>query len=130
MKRMGIDFGTKKIGIALTDDGGMMAFPHAVVPNNTAFIKYVEALVAERGVGEIVIGHSLTNAGTANPVQAQVEEFITDVTLHIGIPVHLEPEQYTSQQAKHLQGKHQLIDASAAALILDSFITKERNKKT
>ena len=128
MKRMGIDYGSKKVGIALTDDGGTMAFPHAVVPNDTQFFSYVEKLVAERRVREIVIGHSLDNQGVPNKIHAAVEEFITDVTLHIGIPVHLEPEQYSTQQAKHLQGMSPMVDASAAALILESFITKQKNK--
>jgi putative Holliday junction resolvase len=125
---MGIDYGSKKIGIALTDDSGVMAFPHAVVPNDAQFLSYVEKLVSERGVAEIVIGHSLNNDGTPNKIHAAVEAFITDVTLHIGIPVHLEPEQYSTQQATQLQGKTDLVDASAAALILDSFITKQKNK--
>lgn len=129
MKRLGIDFGTKKIGIALTDDSGVMAFPHAVVPNDDKFVSYVETLVSEREITEIVIGHSLDNDGKDNPVHALVTEFITDLTLAIGIPVHLEPEQYSSQQATHLQGKNKQIDASAAAIILDSFITKQKLNK-
>ena len=125
MKRMGIDYGSKKIGIALTDDAGRMAFPHEVVPNDQQFLSYVERLVVERGVAEIVIGHSLNNQGAPNAIHAAVESFITDVTLQIGIPVHLEPEQYSSQAASQVQGKTDLIDASAAALILDSFIVKQ-----
>ncbi len=128
MKRMGIDFGSKKIGVALSDDGGVMAFPHAVVPNDGSFLQYVEKLVAERGVKEIVIGHSLNNDGEPNKIHAAVEEFMMDVTLALGIPVHLEPEQYSSQQAMQEQGRNSMLDASAAALILDSFITKNKSK--
>ena len=128
MKRMGIDFGSKKIGIAITDDSGTMAFPHKVVPNNEQFLKYVESLVGERGIKEIVIGHSLDNDGKPNKIHTAVEEFMMDITLALGIPVHLEPEQYSTQQAKHLQGKNAMTDASAAALILDSFITKHKSK--
>ncbi len=126
MKRMGIDFGSKKIGVALTDDSGVMAFPHEVVPNDEHFMTYVKKLVAERGVGEIVIGHSLDNQGRPNKIHEAVEEFITDVTLHIGIPVHLEPEQYSTKQAAQIQGQSAQTDAAAAALILDSFITKQK----
>jgi putative Holliday junction resolvase len=127
MKRMGIDFGSKKIGIAFTDDAGIMAFPHAVIPNDANFFKIIEKLVAERGVEEIVIGHSLDNNGKPNQIHAAVEEFITDVTLLIGIPVYLEPEQYSTQQAARVTGKNAQTDAAAAALILESFITKEKN---
>jgi putative holliday junction resolvase len=126
MKRIGIDYGSKKIGIALTDDSGTMAFPHQVVPNDDQFFSYIEDLVSERGVGEMVIGHSLNNQGTENLIHAAVEAFMLEVTLHIGIPVHLEPEQYSTQQAAQLQGRSDLTDASAAALILDSFITKQK----
>jgi putative Holliday junction resolvase len=126
MKRLGIDFGSKKIGLALTDDAGRMAFPHAVVPNDDKFISYLESLVAERGVREIIIGYSLNNQGEPNSIHSAVEELMTNITLHLGIPVHLEPEQYSSRQAAQLQGKHARLDASAAALILDSFITKQK----
>lgn len=126
MKRLGIDFGSKKIGVAITDDAGQIAFPHEVVPNDDAFLEYVKNLVEERGIKEIVIGHSLNNKGEENKIHSAVEEFITDVTLQIGIPVHLEPEQYSTQQATQTQGRNELTDASAAALILDSFITKNK----
>jgi RNase H-fold protein (predicted Holliday junction resolvase) len=53
---------------------------------------------------------------------------MVDITLSLGIPVHLEPEQYSTQQAKHIQGKTSMTDAAAAALILDSFIIKHKNK--
>lgn len=126
MKRLGIDFGSKKIGIALTDDGGSMAFPHEVVPNDKNFLNYIERLVSERGVEEIVIGHSLNNQGKPNKIHAAAEEFVTDITLSIGIPVHFQPEQYSTQQAIHTQGRTAQTDAAAAAIILDSYITKQK----
>lgn len=124
---MGIDFGSKKIGIALTDDAGNMAFPHEVVPNDARFFSTIEQLVTERKVAEIVVGQSLDNQGNANAIQTAINDFITEVTLHIGIPVHLEPEQYSTQQAARITGKNEKTDAAAAALILESFIAKERN---
>lgn len=121
---MGIDFGTKKIGIALTDESGRMAFPHGVIPNDKNKNSYIESLIKERGVGEIVIGYSLDNEGKPNAVHKAVEEFMMDMTLAVGIPIHLEPEQYSTQQASRIQGKSKMTDASAAAIILDSYITK------
>ena len=43
MKRLGIDYGTKKIGLAISSDNGSMAFPPAVVPNNDQFMSYLKA---------------------------------------------------------------------------------------
>ena len=124
---MGIDYGTKRVGIALTDDKGMMAFPHKVLPNDGALLKSLEAIVQKEHVEHIVLGHSLDRAGKPNTLHTAVEDFVQDLTLHIGLPVDLEPEQYTTQEAIRLQGRNENTDASAATIILNSYLTK--NKK-
>lgn len=127
MRKLGIDFGTKKVGLALTDESGMMAFPHLVIPNDAQLLNAIEVLIAEKEVVEIVIGHSLNLDGTPNPVHADIESFIADLTLRNPIPIHLEPEQLTSQQAATTTGKNGQIDAAAAAIILDTYLTKQKN---
>lgn len=124
---MGIDYGSKKIGIAMTDEAGVMAFPKEVVPNDKNFFTYLSKQISDEQIREIVIGHSLNNDGEPNQIHSAVEDLMMTITLHLGLPVHLEPEQYSTQQAAQVQGKHKLIDASAAALILDSYITKQNN---
>lgn len=121
---MGIDYGTKKVGLAFTDESGSMAFPHSVLPNDGHLLEVISLLAKEKDVKEIVIGHSLNKTGKANALHASVEEFITDLTLELGLPIHLEPEQYSTQQAMRIQGKNDQTDAAAAAIILDSFIVK------
>lgn len=123
---MGIDYGTKKVGVALTDDQGLMAFPHGVVKNDEQLIRHLVALIEEQGVDEIVIGHSLGRDGAPNKVHAAVEELMTDLTLEVGLPVHLEPEQYTTQEAIRFQGRNADTDASAAAIILNSYLTRNK----
>lgn len=121
---MGIDYGTKRVGIALTDDKGMMAFPHIVLPNDGNFMRSLEKIIQKENVGKIIIGHSLGRDGVANKVHEKVEELIQDITLSVGIPVELEPEQYTTQEAIRLQGKNAMTDASAATIILNSYLTR------
>jgi len=125
MRKMGIDYGSKNVGIAFTDEGGQMAFPHGVLHNNQDLQKEIEKLIQEKEVSEIVIGHSLDREGNPNPIHAKVEELMMDLTLSVGLPIHLQPEQYTTQEAIRLQGKNDQIDASAAAIILNSFLTKQ-----
>ncbi|MFM2424055.1 MAG: hypothetical protein RLZZ70_444 [Candidatus Parcubacteria bacterium] len=126
MRLMGIDYGTKKVGIAFTDEGGNMAFPHVVVPNTPKLLDVIVGLLQEKQVGAVVIGHSLDKTGKPNAVHAAVEGLMLDITLQTGIPVHLEPEQFTTQAAIQLQGKNAQTDASAAALILDGFLTRKK----
>lgn len=123
---MGIDFGSKKIGVALSDESGSMAFPHGVLPNDGNLFKTVVRLIKEKNVAEVVIGHSLDKEGNANKIHSAVEAFMLDLTLELGLPVHLEPEQYSTQQAIRIQGKTSKTDAAAAAIILDSFLTRSR----
>lgn len=127
MRLLGIDFGTKKVGLALTDESGVMAFPHTVIPNDGAFLDTIESLIEEKGVTEVVIGHSLNLDGSANAVQTKIEECIADLTLRTPIPIHLEPEQMTTQQAATTTGRNDQTDASAAALILESYLAKQKH---
>ena len=126
MRLMGIDYGTKKVGIAFTDEGANMAFPHTVVPNTPKLLDVIMGLITEKQVKAVVIGHSLNKDGKPNAVHAAVEALMLDITLQTGLPVHLEPEQFTTQAALQLQGRTAATDASAAALILDGYLTRKK----
>lgn len=124
MRKLGIDFGSKKVGLALTDESGAMAFPHSVVPNDDKLLKVVCDLIEKERVSEVVIGHSVNKDGQDNKIQTAIEAFMTDLTLQLGVPVHLHNEIYSTQEAIRIQGRNDQTDAAAAAIILNSFITK------
>ena len=126
MRKMGIDYGTKRVGVAFTDDMGLMAFPHDTFKNDEELLSTLIALIVKKEVGEVVIGLSLDREGKPNAVHAQVEELIGDITLQVGVPVHLEPELYTTQEAIRFQGRSEKTDAAAASIILNSFITRRK----
>lgn len=125
VRYIGIDYGTKRVGVALSDESGAMAFPHAVLENTPQLITNLKKIIEKEDVGEAVVGHSLNQYNEQNKVQEEIEQLILDLTLQTGIPVHLEPEQYTTQEAIRLQGRSLKTDASAAAIILNSYIQKQ-----
>ncbi len=125
MRLLGIDYGTKRVGIALSDEAGMMAFPHTVLSNTPNLQAEIEAIIADKKVTEIVIGHSLNKQQQPNKVHAAALELVTNLTLATGLPIHLEPEQFSTQAALQIQGRTAMTDAAAAALILNSFITRQ-----
>lgn len=125
---MGIDYGQKRVGVALSDEAGQMAFPHAVFPNDKSLLKNITDVIAEKKVSEIVIGHSLDKIGEPNKIHGQVEALMLDLTLEVGLPIHLEPELYTTQAALRLQGRNAMTDAAAATLILDNYLVKNKKK--
>lgn len=128
MRYLGIDYGTKKVGLALSDEVGSMAFPESVVPNTKDLLDVVAGLVADRDVEGIVVGESRDYKGAENPVHAPAKAFAQELGEKTGLPVSFEPEFMTSVQARSLQGDSGMIDASAAALMLQSFLDRTNKR--
>ena len=126
MRHLGIDYGSKRVGIAVSDATGSIAFPKTVLVNNEQLLTEIDELIDAYAVGAIVVGHSLDTKSNPNKVQSEIDELVADLTLQFGLPVHLEPEQFTTQQALRIQGRNSQTDASAAALILDGFLKRQR----
>ncbi len=135
MRYLAIDFGTKRVGLALSDEGAHMGFPHGTLPNNGRLIDEVLDLVARKEVGAVVIGESRNYDGTPNPVAKAAKEFGALIERRlVGMPVYFEPETLTTQEARRnfegvrepgSGGAH--VDASAAALILTSYLDRLHN---
>jgi len=119
---IGIDYGTRRVGIAVSDDTGTLAFPERVIPNSPALLDVVEGLCAEKEATTVVLGMSLTLAGEENPVQKEIARFAEALAARVSIPVVFEREYWTSQEARRVQGMTDMNDASAAALILQRYL--------
>ncbi len=118
---MGIDYGAKRVGIASTDESGKFALPRAVVPNTSDLVAHIVKLAREWQVERIVVGESKNLDGTANPIQEEIQMFVSNLK-HAGELVEMHPEVYSSMEAERLQGANDMHDASAASLILKSYI--------
>lgn len=127
MRILGIDYGEKRIGIAITDPEGVFALPHGVLENTRESISKIVLLCKEKEVAEIVLGKSVDFKGEPNPVQKKIEKFKEDLLKSITLPVFYENETLTTKEARHIQGKHKNIDSSAAALILDSYLMRKQH---
>ncbi len=135
MKYLGIDFGSKRVGIALSDDGGRIAFPKMVIKNEgvQALIKEIKGFCSAEGVGEIVIGDSRDYKGKPNEIMKHIEPFSIALEESLGLPLHFQLEFMTSFEAarpagkptkgdEQLKGNKDMLDASAAAIILQAFL--------
>lgn len=137
MRYLGIDYGSKKTGLALSDERGTMGFPHAVVTTTPRLAQELAALTLRERVGAIVIGESRNLEGGENPVAQEVRMFATELAAQTGLPIHFESEVYTSALARRPpedQPKSRspkvraVVDASAAALILTSYLSKQSHE--
>ncbi len=127
MRYLGIDYGSKRIGIALSDEKAQFGVPLIVLDNSKDLLQNVINITKEKGVTEIVMGESKNYKGEANAILIESLEFKKELEVK-GFRVHLEPEFMTSAHAEKFQGKNDMLDASAAALILQSFLDKLQHK--
>jgi putative holliday junction resolvase len=126
MKHLGIDYGSKRVGIAVSDPQGTMAFPKAVLPNNRYLIMDITQMCKKQGVEVIVVGESKDFNMNDNPILASSRFFAQELGRETGCQVEFEPEYLTSAQAEQIQGKGPMLDASAAAIILQSYLDKKK----
>jgi putative Holliday junction resolvase len=130
MRMLGVDYGTKRVGLALSSEEEGLAFPYAVIPNTPELIEKVQEICLKENIKGVVIGESCNFDGTPNPVMKKILPFKKRLGEKTGLPVHLEPEYLTSKQARNIQEGSAMTDASAAAIILQSYLDKIMNHKT
>ncbi|MDB5238769.1 MAG: Holliday junction resolvase YqgF, putative holliday junction resolvase [Candidatus Parcubacteria bacterium] len=127
MRIMGIDYGSKRVGIAVSDEGAEFALPFAVIPNNADLASEIVEIARENQIEELVMGESRKDDMSANAILPATLALKKVLEAH-KFTVHMELEFMTSVAAERFQGKNDKIDASAAALILQSFLDTRRSK--
>ena len=144
MKSLGIDYGTKRIGVAVSDDTGSIAFPLTTIKAGPAALEEIANIVRVNSVEQIILGESRDFKGQLNKVMEDIELFKTDIGELCGIPVIYEAEFLSSAQAARqytditqprrrasrvgapTKASGEKLDAAAAALILQSYLDKKR----
>lgn len=127
-KIMAIDYGEKRVGIASTDDSGQFALPRTVFANDESLLEKILGFKLKEGIEKVVIGESRNLNGSPNLIMKEIEAFKKELEAR-GIEVVLHPEVFTTVEARRLQGKTEMTDASAAALILKNFLDTMYNKR-
>jgi putative Holliday junction resolvase len=130
-KFLGIDYGSKRVGTSLSDDDGILAFPRDVFINDKKLLEKIVQLCDRESVSAVVVGESLDSAGKPNVIMKKISSFKENLEKELLLPVYLEPEFMTSHHASIGENKGEfrkgVVDASAAALILQRFLDKRNN---
>jgi putative Holliday junction resolvase len=123
---LGIDYGLKRIGVAIAEKELRIAVPLQIFPNNDRIVDEILSVVMSRSVDCIVIGKSKNFQGNDNNVVRHVSEFesVLKKQLPSGVRIEYEDERYTTQAARRFSEKGAHVDASAAALILQSWLDR------
>ena len=125
MKTLGIDYGRKHVGLAITDDNGTMAFPFKTieVTSRKQLFDDLERIVEFEGVRKVVVGLPLTMTGEAGMASVEVQKFVTELEEFLNVPVDVIDERLSTAEAKKLTPAHGGDDhALAAQLFLDAYL--------
>jgi len=132
---LGIDYGTKRVGLAWADDL-KIALPIGAVVGAGQMDRCLQALAVEidsRAIDELVVGYPLQMDGTKGARAEEVDRFIARLEEQFSLPVHRVDERLTSLAAREAMGGKAVrkgadssgrVDATAAGLILKDFLEK------
>jgi len=99
-KVLAIDYGSKRVGVAISDDTGTLAFPREVIKNNKKLLERIESLCQKEKPNLIVIGESKNFKGSDNPIAKDAQVFAERLTRKTGLPVEFQEEFLTGSVRK------------------------------
>ena len=138
-RAIAFDIGNKRIGVAISDPFNEYAMPcetYVRTRNIDVDAKALAKLAADRGVGVIVCGMPFNYDGTESIQTVKTREFIEHLREATDLPIALEDERFTTMQARETQimggiklgDRKKTIDSIAASYILESYLTREKQK--
>lgn len=125
-KLLGIDYGDKRIGLAIAELGSI-AVPLKVLENNKDLFKNLQEIISQENIDEIVVGLPTSLSGQSNERLIITQEFVDLLEENIKTPVKVVDEQLTSKLYTK-QGVKDEIDKHAATAILDTYLEQNNGK--
>jgi putative Holliday junction resolvase len=131
MRCLGIDFGEKRVGLSYGDDLGVATpLPALTDPVLRVRMAALAAVIRQRRITDLVLGHPLNMDDSAGFKAKEVEAFAARLEAEFALPVHLVDERLTSYEAEASIPRHKrravratgLVDSRAACLILQDFL--------
>ena len=132
MRILGIDYGNKRVGIAVSDSLGWTAQPLATLKmhGHQELLTEIKEYIEKYKVEKIVVGMPYNMDGTMGKRAEITQAFINFLKKNIDIPIEIQDERLTSSQAENIlleadvsrEGRKKVIDKLAASLILQSYL--------
>jgi putative holliday junction resolvase len=132
MRTLGVDHGTVRVGLALSDELGMLATPLETVENPKTLAR-IQALITEKNISKIVVGLPRNMDGSYGPKAEEVRKFAEHLKQKVNLPVVLWDERLTTRSVERMlieadvsrQKRKDVIDKLAAQQILQSYLDSQ-----
>jgi putative Holliday junction resolvase len=135
MRILAIDYGSRRIGLAISDELAMIGQPLEFVPAEplSNALERIATLVRERQVGKIVVGLPRNMNGTYGPAADKTREFIAVLQPQVAVPIKTWDERLTTAEANRYliasgmrrDKRKTKVDQTAAAILLQSYLDSE-----
>lgn len=136
---VGLDVGSVRIGVAVSDPLGIMALPHSVITRTTLEqdLAAVRDLVAEVGAVRIVAGMPLNQEGKPGPQAEKVSEFLDQLREAVDVEIVTQDERFSTAAAERMliranvsrKGRKKVIDKVAAHHILQTYLDRMKRSQ-
>jgi len=136
-KIIGIDYGSRRVGVSLSDVAKVYAFAKEILPNNEALLDTLARLAEKEEAECFVVGESDNPVGGENIIMHRVAIFSKALEVRTGLKVEQVSEAYSTAEArrpletneKTRKDKNMYVDASAAAIILQKYLDLQIHQK-
>lgn len=135
MRYLGLDLGTKTLGLAISDKTNTIATPFKTLHYNTyeELIVELKKIVEEKEIGEFVLGYPKNMNNTLGPAVERTEAFKSVLESNFDLPIVLIDERLSTAEAENIlismdtrrEKRKKIIDSYAAAIILDTFLKRK-----
>ena len=129
---LAIDFGTKRIGLALSDPLKTFAYPFSTISNNTRTFQVLKKVIHDKNIEKIILGFPLKEDGSETSLAKEIKEFKKNLQKIFPFEILMRDERYSSSIAeeqirqsvtkKSKRRQKSLIDSGAAAVILQDYL--------
>ena len=135
MRYLGVDYGSKKIGLAISDEESQFAFPFSIITNKNKdeSIKNILEILKEKDIQNIVVGESKNLKGEDNIILSEAKDFVKKLASefskikNVDLEINFEKEWLSTLEARRYNDRRDA-DDSAAAIILQRFLDKLNRK--
>jgi putative Holliday junction resolvase len=132
MRILALDYGTRRIGVAVSDESKLLALPLEYIPADpfANVLARLRELIREKEIGLILVGMPRNMDGSYGPAAQKVQAFVAALKEAIPMPIQTWDERLTTVQANRFlreagyrrQKQRQRVDQTAAAILLQSYL--------
>jgi putative Holliday junction resolvase len=126
MKVLGIDYGEKRIGLAISDESQTFARELDIL-SPKEFWKQIKSVIDQNQISKIVLGWPLNMSGEETEKTREISNFKFQISKKTQLPVEVIDERLTSKMAETIAGTNKNIDSLAAQILLQNYLDKNKS---